>query len=127
MSQATLRITTQQEIGTVTIKIEGRLAGALISELQKEWLRIAPGLDGKRLTLDLRDMTFADASGSEMLRKIYKVAGAGFLASTPFTRFIADQAKEIIRTEDIISPLQCGGPRIRKRNHDEIPIRTAGC
>jgi hypothetical protein len=75
---------------SIVLKLEGRLTGPYVDECRKAWLRIE--LDGRRLSLDLRGMSFADASGIALLRSIYRETRAEMLTGSPLTAFFADQA-----------------------------------
>ena len=91
MSEHTLRITIQENEIAMEIKLEGRLAGPWVNELTRVWQEKAPQLGSKKLLLDLRNMTYADAYGTQTLRDIYGQTNAVLLAGTPWTRFIAEQ------------------------------------
>lgn len=45
------------------------------------------------MTLDLRETTFADAMGIRTLRTIYGATGADFLTSSPWTQYLAEEAR----------------------------------
>jgi hypothetical protein len=91
MSQHTLRITIQEDEIAMEIKLEGRMAGPWVDELTRVWKEKAPELASRKLLLDLRNMTYADADGTQALRNIYVQTHAELLAGTPWTRFIAEQ------------------------------------
>lgn len=87
-----LRISVQEMPTARTIKLEGRIAGPWVAELKRVWPSLASDLDSKKLALDLREVTFADASGRQLLSEIYRVTRASFLADTPMTKFFAEEA-----------------------------------
>jgi hypothetical protein len=91
MSQHTLRITIHENEVAMEIKLEGRMAGPWVDELTRVWKEKAPHLASRKLLLDLRDMTYSDAYGTQALRDIYLQTNAELLAGTPWTRFIAEQ------------------------------------
>ena len=91
MSPHTLRITIQENAKAATIKLEGRIAGPWVAELDRVWVETAPQLALKNLSIDLRDVTYADASGKQTLRGIFAQTGAEMVYSTPWTQFLADQ------------------------------------
>ena len=51
------------------LRVEGRLTGRWVEELRRTCDLHAPG-DGIRLTLDLADVSFADAAGLELLKEL---------------------------------------------------------
>ena len=91
MSQAVLRITVEQNPEAIVLKLEGRLAGPWVEELDRVWIETAPSLQERKLSLDLRQTTFADAGGIRILKTIYSQTGARILAGTPWTQYLADE------------------------------------
>ena len=73
------------------LKLEGRLAGPWVEELDRIWKETAPGLKQRKLSLDLRETTFADAGGIRVLQTIYSQTGALILAGTPWTQYLAEE------------------------------------
>ena len=65
-----LRITVVESSDSgVRLRVEGRLTSRTIAELQ-ESCELHALADGLRLTLDLGDVSFADADGIELLRQL---------------------------------------------------------
>jgi anti-anti-sigma regulatory factor len=95
-----LKITVQQEEkeSAVTVKIEGRVAGPYVLELDRVWQDLAPTLGPRKLVVDLRDVTFIDAKGRYLLAQIHDETGAAFLADTPMIKHYAKEATQTIRT-----------------------------
>lgn len=73
------------------IKLEGRVAGPWAAELGRLWEEKAPAVAQKKLSLDLRETTFADAGGIKVLRAIYSQSGAAILSGTPWTEYLAQE------------------------------------
>ena len=86
-----LRITVDENPDTMIIKLEGRLAGPWAAELDRLWEETAPTLAKRKLSLDLRETTFADAGGIRILRTIYSQTGAAILTGTPWTQYLAEE------------------------------------
>jgi hypothetical protein len=86
-----LRITVEENSKTIVIKLEGRVAGPWAAELDRLWNETAPTVAERKLSLYLRETTFADADGIRVLRAIYSQTGAAFLTGTPWTRYLADE------------------------------------
>jgi len=89
----------EREGEAVTLKIEGRLFGANVPELHRAWQVLAPSLGSRKLSVDLRGMTFIDATGKRLLAEIHEETGARFLADTPLTKYFAEQAQQDIRKQ----------------------------
>ena len=76
----------------MTIKLEGRIAGPWVAEFNREWRSLAPSLGSKKLSVDLRGVTFVDGHGRQLLREIYEKTGADIVADTPLTMYFAEEA-----------------------------------
>jgi anti-anti-sigma regulatory factor len=86
-----LRITVKENAEAIVLKLEGRLTGPWVDELDRVWGETAPGLKQRALSLDLRETTFADAGGIRVLKAIYSQTGASILAGTPWTQYLAEE------------------------------------
>ena len=75
------------------MKLEGRITGPWAAELGRLWEHTAPALADRKLSLDLRGTTYADAAGMRNLKAIYAQTQADILAGTPWTRYLADEVK----------------------------------
>jgi len=75
----------------MTIKLEGRVTGPWVAELDRLWQQASPSLGSRQLSLDLRETTYADAGGIEALRAIYSQTKASILTSTPWTQYLAEE------------------------------------
>jgi anti-anti-sigma regulatory factor len=93
-----VRITVHDADMVVTLKIEGRVADLLTSELNRSWQELAPSLGPRKLSIDLRGVTFMGAAGRHLLAEIHAQTGAEFLADTPMTKYFAEEAMRGIRT-----------------------------
>ncbi len=71
------------------IKLEGRIAGPWADELDRVWKEATSQLASRKLTIDLRNVIYADVRGKQVLRAIYSQTGAALLTSTPWTQFLA--------------------------------------
>jgi len=84
-----LRISFEQIEDAVELRLEGRVAGPWAEELRRVWVETAPQLESKKLSIDLHNVTYADAGGKQVLRAIYAQTHAQLIASTPWTQFLA--------------------------------------
>jgi len=87
-----LKITVAESEGAETIKLEGKIAGPWVEELNRTWHDLTPSLGRKQLELDMRGVGFVDSKGRQLLREIYKETNACFLADSPLTRYFAADA-----------------------------------
>ncbi len=86
-----LRITVTGDSETRTCKLEGKVCGPWVAELDHSWRTELAGSPG--LVVDLGGVSFVDAAGKALLARMH-ARGAKLLASTPFTQGIVD---EIVR------------------------------
>jgi anti-anti-sigma regulatory factor len=86
-----LRITFQDTDEAVEMRLEGRVAGPWAEELGRVWVETAPQLAQKKLIIDLHNVTYADAVGKQVLRKIYLQTHAELVTNTPWTQFLAEE------------------------------------
>ena len=91
----TSKISVYETDATIVLKIEGRIAKPVIDELNRAWQDLAPSIGSRKLSIDLRGVTFMDRSGRQVLAEIHAKTGAEFLADTPMTKYFAEEAQHI--------------------------------
>jgi hypothetical protein len=89
----TLRITQKEDQDAVTLKLEGKVAGPWVRELDRTWRSVAASLGTKRLLVDLCGVTNIDIDGNRVLADICKETCAQFVADNPMTKYFADRAQ----------------------------------
>jgi ABC-type transporter Mla MlaB component len=67
-----LRITAHDEPTSVTFRLEGRLAGSWVQELQDCWQRTFTAKPKQLVRFDLTEVTSIDAAGKEFLAARYR-------------------------------------------------------
>jgi len=67
-----LKITIDNTVNAASLKLEGRLAGPWVEELERTWRAIKDDSRDKPLTVDLCEVTFVDAKGRELLSWMYE-------------------------------------------------------
>jgi anti-anti-sigma regulatory factor len=95
MGRHTLKITIQEQDKTIEVKLEGRVAGPWVPELRRVWAETAPHLSAKTLSIDIQQVTYADAGGKEALRDIYAQTHATLIASSPWAQYLAEEIMQI--------------------------------
>lgn len=80
------------------MKLEGRLVGLWVEECRQAWLDLDSRLASRKLAIDLRGVTFIDASGTDLLSEIYRATRADMYTDLPLTRHFAEQAMQRIKT-----------------------------
>ncbi len=96
-----MRVTIQEmDPENTTIKVEGKIAGANVAELDRARRELASGLGDKKLRVDLCGVTFMDGNGKHLLAEIYAKTQAAFAANTPLTKYFAEQARQGSRSKN---------------------------
>lgn len=104
-----LRITLEEDADRMVVKLEGRIVGPWAAELDRLWAEASPSLASRKVSLDLRETTYADAGGIRVLRAIYSQTEAAILTSTPWTQYLADEVTRKSNHGD--SPEACDAKR----------------
>ena len=86
-----LRISIHENDQTIEMALTGRLTGPWVSELDQAWKLIAPKIAERKLMLDVRDLTYSDAPGMQVLRAIFKATHAKFLTSSLWSQHLAEE------------------------------------
>jgi anti-anti-sigma regulatory factor len=82
-----LRITLRADPGSLTVRLEGRLAGPWVREVEDCWQSAWASQRKPVLRLDLTGVTFIDAAGKQFLAAMH-TEGAEFLACGCMTRAV---------------------------------------
>ncbi len=82
-----LRITVNDSAGVLSFRLEGRLEGPWVSELEQCWCSMLNGTNRPNLRVDLTDVTYIDAAGKAQLARMHE-HGAQFIAGDCVTRAV---------------------------------------
>ena len=66
-----LKITIETTMNAATLKLEGRLAGPWVGELERSWRAVKDDSRDKPVMVDLCEVTFVDAEGRKLLSWMY--------------------------------------------------------
>jgi ABC-type transporter Mla MlaB component len=86
-----LRITIHEKESEMELVLEGRVAGPWVEELDRVWVETAPRLGSRKLSIDLRNVTYADSGGKRVLRDIFSQSGAELVANSLGTQDLAGE------------------------------------
>lgn len=87
-----MRITVEDRGDATHFVVEGKLAGAWVTELERCWRSHFARSPGRNLVVDLTNVDFVDLAGQYLLTLIHK-RGATLTAHTPFVKaLLADIA-----------------------------------
>ena len=95
MGRHTLKITIQNSDREIGMTLEGRVAGPWVAELSRVWVETAPQLGRRTFAIDLRNVTYADAHGKQVLGEIYAQTHARLVASSPWAQYLAEEITNI--------------------------------
>ena len=84
-----LKVTTTNQNQTITMKLEGKLAGPWVQEVTRVWVDTAQS-PRSGYVVDLRSVTFIDNPGRTLLATMSR-QGAQFIAADCLTRNIVDE------------------------------------
>ncbi len=87
----TLKITIHETDKSIELTLEGRVTGPWVAELNRVWEETAPQLGKKSLSIDLRNVIYADAGGKQILRDIYSQTRAKLIANSPWAQYLAQE------------------------------------
>jgi ABC-type transporter Mla MlaB component len=74
-----LRITTDRVGEELVLKLEGSLAGPWVPELARCWRDAVASASGRRMRIDLSDVSHVDPAGQDLMAMMYR-AGVRFAA-----------------------------------------------
>ena|SRR5436309_1585951 len=77
-----LRITIQNGADELQLKVEGKLGGPWVAELEDCWRASVAKMDAHRISVDLTSVTCVDAAGKYLLALMCK-SGARFVTAGP--------------------------------------------
>ncbi|HTV53993.1 MAG TPA: hypothetical protein VMI06_03680 [Terriglobia bacterium] len=76
----------------LTLKLEGKLAGPWVTELEQSWNVILRNEQQRPVAIDLTDVTFISTEGKELLKSMLR-QGTNLQSRSLMTRFILSQIK----------------------------------
>jgi outer membrane protein len=85
-----MKISAVNDEGTTVLKVEGRLAGPWVKELEEAWQRAREAGGSESVAVDLSQATFIDAEGKALLEKMHR-GGSQLIARGCLTRAIVDE------------------------------------
>lgn len=88
-----LKITVSEDFNSTRFKLEGKLVGPWVRELEQCWNRSAACCPRKSLVVDLTAVTFIDHSGQELLTSMRR-RGTEFVALGCMTKSIVDEIEQ---------------------------------
>lgn len=88
-----LRIYIEEQCKAVTIKLEGRLSGPWVAELDRCWQSTLARPTNKALVVTLEAVTYIDGPGEALLREMHK-GGASLVGKGPLSCHLVEQIQQ---------------------------------
>ncbi len=96
-----LKISINDDTRVAALKVEGKIVGPWAAELARAWPDLWASTSQKELRLDIRNVTFMDRDGTQVLREIVRATGAEVLADSPLTQYFAKQVRSAPALEPV--------------------------
>ena len=80
----------------VTLKLEGKLSGPWVREVERCWLTLGDTARDRSVQIDLTDVSFVDAEGRALIEAMAK-ANVGLIAAGPMIKAIVEDVLGHIR------------------------------
>jgi hypothetical protein len=87
-----LKITVNANAKSTVLKLEGKLTGPWVEELERTWNSITLSPQARRAMVDLGGVTFVDLRGKLLLTKMH-LAGVELAGDGAMTRFTIEKIK----------------------------------
>jgi anti-anti-sigma regulatory factor len=95
-----LKITTLTNPGSTIFRLEGRLAGPWVQELERCWSSTVPETrKGQLFSVDLSAVSYVDSDGKDLLKKLHR-QGAKLVASGCLTNCLVQEIAQDVRRGD---------------------------
>ena len=88
-----LRIQIEEQCEAVTIRLEGRLSGPWVTELDRCWQLMLAGQSCKSLIVTLEAVTYVDGAGEQLLWEMHR-GGANLTGKGIWSRHLVEQIRE---------------------------------
>jgi hypothetical protein len=85
-----MRITQQRDGETITLKIEGCLAGEWVNETKRCWNEVKNDAQLRVIRIDLTGVTFIDVAGRELLAQMF-ASGVIAAAANVMTKAVVEE------------------------------------
>ena len=118
-----MKITFCNTAKTAVLKVEGKLAGPWVDELERTWHSIQPALEEERLQVDLCAVTYVDEGGKTLLEEMHK-AGVELVGDGIMTRYIIEKIKHDSNGHKSNGQKSHGHLRERRENENTTGVGT---
>src|SRR5712691_9738050 len=99
---AVLKITIEQEATTTMFKVEGKLAGPWVAELEQCWRAAMTTTAGRSLKVHLRTVSFIDAAGKSLLAEMHRqgveLVAEGCMTKAIVAQIVAEKSENVRQT-----------------------------
>jgi anti-anti-sigma regulatory factor len=93
-----LKITFNDTPGSTIVKLEGKISGPWVEELERSWIEHSPQAS-ENVIIDLSDVTYIDPEGKKLLARMVD-KGVCFEGTQLMTKYVIDEITRVgIRSE----------------------------
>ena len=93
------RATVERDGGQVTLRIEGRLSGPCLAELENCWRQMFNGNGSRLVVVNLKEVTFVSSQGKQLLERLCR-AGVQLTGDGLMTRALVEQIIDSVGLEE---------------------------
>lgn len=98
-----LKITIHKEAHSTTFRLEGRLAGPWVQELERCWTSAMSHPEKRSINLNLSGVTYVDAGGKELLKTIHEAGGILAASGCLMSCLVRDITQSVHGTNDAVN------------------------
>ena len=84
------RATLERSGDTATLRVEGRLSGPSVAELDECWHQLAAANGNRQIVVELKEVTFVSSEGKRLLQKLCR-SGAQLQGDGLMTRALVEE------------------------------------
>src|SRR3974377_1328076 len=88
--ESMLRITTENKKGKTLLRLEGKITGPHVGNLEQCWRELSAAYPKQKFSVDLCGVSYIDSAGKALLREMHRL-GAAFLAVGCLNQAIVDE------------------------------------
>lgn len=88
-----LKITFKDTPGSTRVKLEGKLSGPWVEELERSWIEHSPQAS-ENVIIDLSDVTYIDPEGKRLLARMVD-KGVCFEGTHLMTKYVIDEITRV--------------------------------
>jgi ABC-type transporter Mla MlaB component len=98
-----LKVTLNTNDNGITLVLEGRLCGGCAAEAERAWRSALANADGKRISVDLADVSYVDRDGESLLQDMLEQGATVRVDGVWMDHLVADLRRRIAPGDSVLS------------------------